>query len=276
MTVQKLLAAARREVGYLEKASEVQLESKTANAGHGNFTKYGKWFGWNGVAWCHIFVSWVAEQAGCAGIIPKTAGCYTGRDWFRRRGQFIRRSEGTPQAGDIVYFSTRTYPDGGGHVGIVTAFDGRYIDTIEGNTSAASGVVANGGGVSAKRYAITYSGIYGFGRPKYEEDDEVVQKREIQINGEKYVCDCIDKSGSNFVKLRSLQQAGFAVDYDKARKLPMLTAPQCRAVVPEMSGDTAAAVVKIVETCGLEAQTIDYLLRYEYGEALVGKIADAI
>lgn len=273
MRADQIVMVAKEEIGYLEKESEAQLDDKTANAGHNNYTKYGKWFGWNGVAWCHIFVSWVAEKAGCASVVPKTAGCYTGRDWFSAHGQFIKRGEDVPQVGDIVYFSTQKYPEGGGHVGIVTAFDGKYISTVEGNTAAAVGVVANGGGVAAKRYAITYNKIYGYGRPNYEAGDEVAENRQIQIDGKMYGCDCIEKDGQNFVKLRSLAQAGFTVDYDEQRKLPKLTAPQCRAVVPEMSAETAAAVAKLVEVCGLEAETIDYLLRYKYGDELIVKLA---
>lgn len=128
-------------------------------------------------------------------------------------------------------------------------------------------------------HAIADGVAEGFGKtvePAQKEEDEMVESKQLMIDGKPYTCDCIDKDGHNFVKLRSLQQAGFSVDYDKERKLPILTAPQCRAVVPEMSGDTAAAVAKIIEVCGLEAQTIEYLLRYEYGEALVGKLADKL
>lgn len=29
-----------------------------------NRTKYGAWYGMNGAAWCHMFVSWCAYKAG--------------------------------------------------------------------------------------------------------------------------------------------------------------------------------------------------------------------
>ena len=39
-----------------------------------NSTKYGKWYGMNGAAWCHMFVSWCADQAGIStSVVPKTA-----------------------------------------------------------------------------------------------------------------------------------------------------------------------------------------------------------
>lgn len=51
--------------------------------------------------------------------------------------------------------------------------------TIEGNTSGASGVVANGGMVCKKSYARNYSQIAGYGRPAYNDGfvgDEVVDE----------------------------------------------------------------------------------------------------
>ena len=38
---------------------------------------------------------------------------------------------------------------------------------MEGNTSGASGVISNGGGVCKKSYSLTYSRLAGFGRPKW-------------------------------------------------------------------------------------------------------------
>lgn len=61
----KLIAVAKNEVGYLEKASNSQLDSKTANAGKNNFTKYARdiWPTLQAQPWCDIFVSWCAIQA---------------------------------------------------------------------------------------------------------------------------------------------------------------------------------------------------------------------
>lgn len=38
--VQRVLATARSENGYLEKATNAQLEDKTANAGYNNWNKF--------------------------------------------------------------------------------------------------------------------------------------------------------------------------------------------------------------------------------------------
>lgn len=58
----KMVSVALAEVGYLEKKSNSQLDSKTANAGSNNYTKYGAWYGMNAQPWCDIFVSWCAYQ----------------------------------------------------------------------------------------------------------------------------------------------------------------------------------------------------------------------
>jgi hypothetical protein len=177
-----ILRVAAAEVGYLEKASNASLDSKTANAGSNNWTKYGKWYGLNGpeAYWCHMFISWCAAQSGNAGIIPRTASCYNGKDWFAERGRFHLRAAYTPRAGDVVYFSTRQYPNGGGHVGIVEKVENGYVYTIEGNTSGASGVVANGGGVARKSYPLGYPSIYGYGNPKYEQEEPDMTEAQVK------------------------------------------------------------------------------------------------
>lgn len=51
------------------------------------------------------------------------------------------------------------------------------VYTIEGNTSGASGIVANGGGVFEKSYARSHSGIAGYGRP----DWSLVEEPEYEV-----------------------------------------------------------------------------------------------
>ena len=60
-----VIGIAEEEIGYLEKRSNSQLDSKTANAGSGNYTKY-----WRDIApsyqaqpWCAGFVSWCFYKA---------------------------------------------------------------------------------------------------------------------------------------------------------------------------------------------------------------------
>lgn len=58
--VEEFIKVLTEEVGYIEKASNKDLESKTANPGMANYTKYGKWYGGNGLYWCQQFISWCA------------------------------------------------------------------------------------------------------------------------------------------------------------------------------------------------------------------------
>ncbi len=62
-TVDEFVKTLLAEVGYIEKASNKDLESKTANPGTGDYTKYGKWYGGNGLFWCQQFISWCAFKA---------------------------------------------------------------------------------------------------------------------------------------------------------------------------------------------------------------------
>lgn len=126
-----------------------------------NLTKYGKWYGMNGVAWCAIFLSWVMHQAGIpTSVVPKHSYTPSGAQWFKSRGQW----HSTPRVGDIAYYDLA----GLGrisHVGWVTKVysDGTW-DSWEGNTDAAGG--RTGGRVMKKRRSSTGS-RGGFGRPKY-------------------------------------------------------------------------------------------------------------
>ena len=174
---EKLIATARAEVGYLEKKSNSNLYDKTANAGQNNYTKY-----WADMTpsfqtepWCDCFVGWCflktfGEKIGnallCGGMFsyytPTSAEC------FQKKGQYYK----VPRPGDVVYFNVGKKI---GHTAIVAWVNGDRFGTIEGNTSGASGVIPNGGGVCEKSYCyINNSYVNGFGRPDWtlaEEED---------------------------------------------------------------------------------------------------------
>ena len=109
-----------------------------------------------------------------------------------------------------------------------------------------------------------------------KEDDEVVEKKKVLLNGKTYTCECICRDDVNYIKMRSLAQAGFNVVYDAVRQMPAITAPQCRTFVPDGTPDVQEAIDTVQEVAGLEKQTIEYLLRYQYGEQLVKKLAKAM
>lgn len=129
----EIVRIAEKEIGQTE---------KPANS---NKTKYGKWFGFDGVAWCGIFVSWCYAQAGFQ--LPKIgfsngyAGCQTAVAFFKEANQITK----TPVEGDIVFFDWNA--DGRfDHTGLfVKWINANEFETIEGNTAV--GNDSNGGNV---------------------------------------------------------------------------------------------------------------------------------
>ena len=191
--IEKVLKIAEAEVGYLEKASNAQLDDKTANAGNKNFTKYARDiakiphfynFDKNGFEWCTVFVDWCLIQAFGADLTKKMVGyptdslgasCVWSVKYYKAIGRFSK----TPQVGAQIFFGPNA--DNAYHTGIVYKVDADRVYTIEGNTSGASGVVSNGGGVSKKSYAKNYSQIVGYGMPKYELYTEVDEVTEAEL-----------------------------------------------------------------------------------------------
>lgn len=176
---QKVIDIALAEVGYLEKASNSQLDDPTANAGSNNWTKYardldkipGFYNGRkNGFEWCDMFVDWCFVQAYGVDTAKKLlnqpfnsagAGCTYSAQYFKNAGQFHTSK---PQPGDQIFYGNAANAY---HTGLVYEVDASYVYTVEGNTSGASGVIANGGGVCRKQYRLNASQIYGYGRPAY-------------------------------------------------------------------------------------------------------------
>lgn len=117
----------------------------TESPKNSNKTKYGKWFGMDGVAWCGIFVSWCYAQAGKPlpniGFSKGFAGCQTAVAYFKKNKMITT----APTEGDIVFFDWNK--DGRyDHTGIfVKWIDANTFETIEGNTAV--GNDSNGGTV---------------------------------------------------------------------------------------------------------------------------------
>ena len=81
----------------------------------------------------------------------------------------------TAKVGDQIFFYSSDKRQIA-HTGIVYKVDSSYVYTIEGNTSSKSGVVANGGAVAKKSYALSYYRIAGYGRPAYDEEKKTLKK----------------------------------------------------------------------------------------------------
>ena len=127
---------------------------------------YWSWYGFNSrVNWCACFVSWCANECGYldAGVIPKTAGCISGSNWFKDRGLWQDNSY-EPRPGDIIYFDWDNKGSSGpqdglpDHVGIVEKVENGIVYTVEGNS---------GDSCRENRYSIGHYEIYGYGTPAY-------------------------------------------------------------------------------------------------------------
>jgi len=127
---------------------------------------YWSWYGFNSrVEWCACFVSWCANECGYldAGVIPRTAGCISGSDWFKDRGLWQDNSY-EPRPGDIIYFDWDNKGSSGpqdglaDHVGIVEKVENGLVYTVEGNS---------GDSCRENRYAVGHYEIYGYGTPAY-------------------------------------------------------------------------------------------------------------
>lgn len=202
--IDKLIQIAKNEVGYLEKASNSQLDSKTANAGENNYTKYWRDVkpSYQGQPWCAGFVSW---------CFMKAFGQEKAKELLKHwpyvycptLGNLFTKNA-NPKIGDIViFYRNGTFT----HTGIVTAVIGDMFYTIEGNTSGASGIIANGGGVCAKSYLNSQMPGTKFCTPNYSlvkdttpvSDSDTVKKQNTRayIAQIKKDTKCYTKSNKN-------------------------------------------------------------------------------
>lgn len=171
-TVEALLNIARNEIGYHEKASNSNLDSKTANSGSNNYTKYARDLnnaGYyngnkNGYAWCDVFVDWCFLQL-CNGNAKKAQEiiCQTGElgaavnysaNYYKNQNRYYTSN---PQPGDQIFFKSGSSMV---HTGIVESVTSSYVNTIEGNSSDQ---------VIRRSYNRSSTNIAGYGRPKYDD-----------------------------------------------------------------------------------------------------------
>ena len=158
----ELMAA---QSGYLEKASNYNLDSKTGNAGSNNFTKYSRDVdnlglpGCQGQPWCATYQFWI-----CWKIFGKEKAldimgsgfynCASVKNHAKSKSTWHGRTE--PKLGALVIFRNSA------HIGRVTRMTNAQIFTNEGNTSKAGGVIPNGGEVADKVYRRNDTAIDGY------------------------------------------------------------------------------------------------------------------
>lgn len=149
--------------GYLEKKSNAYLDDFKKNAGYNNYTKFARdvnsWGqpGCQAQPWCAEYQFWkLVKILGITRALKIMGGgfynCVSITNHAKANGTWHK----TPKAGALVIFRN------GSHVGSVRRFNGSTVYTNEGNTSSAAGVVANGGAVRNKFYAINDSAIDGY------------------------------------------------------------------------------------------------------------------
>lgn len=139
--IEDIIAVAMTQVGYKEYGP--------------NYTKYGQWWGYNPMAWCAVFVSWCADQAGIPESVMKQSS-------FANPGSFgltdtFYASQRTPKRGDLMFKTN------GGHVALIYQVSGSKFYTIEGNTYTYADPQE---GVMLRERNLYDSGYY-FATPRY-------------------------------------------------------------------------------------------------------------
>lgn len=171
--INAVINIALAEVGYLEKATNANLDDKTANAGSNNYTKYWRdiYPAYQGQPWCACFVTWVFVIAFGKAMAQKLLKhypyvyCPTMADLFTLNAN--------PKVGDIVIFKHNGVFT---HTGIVIKVSGDQFWTVEGNTSGGSTIIANGGGVCKKTYFNSNLPGTKFITPDYSKVQEIKNK----------------------------------------------------------------------------------------------------
>lgn len=198
--INAVINIALAEVGYLEKATNANLDDKTANAGSNNYTKYWRdiYPAYQGQPWCACFVTWVFVIAFGKAMAQKLLKhypyvyCPTMADLFTLNAN--------PKVGDIVIFKHNGVFT---HTGIVIKVSGDQFWTVEGNTSGGSTIIANGGGVCKKTYFNSNLPGTKFITPDYSKVQEI--KNEGNDTPSIFASSIL-KMGSNGSAVKTLQK----------------------------------------------------------------------
>lgn len=162
--IDKVIKIAEAEIGYREKASAANIQDKTANAGHNNYTKYNQEM--HNVQpsnmdypapWCDAFVDWCMYKAFGLELARKIL-CGTFDDYTIYSANMYRQAgrwHTSGKRGDQIFFKNSS---GICHTGLVVKVENSIVYTIEGNVSDS---------VARRQYNIHDSYIAGYGRPKY-------------------------------------------------------------------------------------------------------------
>ena len=209
-TASKLISIAEAEIGYHEKATNANLDSKTANSGKGNYTKYSRdlhkagYYNGNKQSfdWCDQFVDWCFYQL-CGRNKDKAeylecqtgnlgAGCGYSLKYYKAAGRFDK----TPKVGDQIFFKYNLNDTSytADHTGIVVRVTDKLVETIEGNS---------GNEVKRKAYQRTDKTIIGYGHPRYDAEPEKTVTKEVKTVK---IAMPVLKKGSTGAAVKTLQR----------------------------------------------------------------------
>lgn len=117
--------------------------------------------------WCHATISAAAYKSGNVGVVPNTAYCPTGVNWFKNKGKWKARSTGyKPSVGNIVYYDWSNGKDKlSDHVGVVIAVSGSTMVVREGNKNNR---------LEDRNISIYSASIMGYGIPDWGTESNTV------------------------------------------------------------------------------------------------------
>lgn len=148
---------------YLEKRTNAYLDDFQKNAGYKNYTKFARdvnsWGqpGCQAQPWCAEYQFWkLVNVLGITRALQIMGGGFYNCVSITNHSKSNGTWHSSPKVGALVIFRN------GSHVGSVRRFNSTTVYTNEGNTSSVAGVVANGGAVRNKSYAINDSAIDGY------------------------------------------------------------------------------------------------------------------
>ena len=177
-----IIAVAKTQVGYYK--------------AEGTPTKYGTWYGANiangsayaSAAWCAMFVSWCADQAGVpSNVFYRHSYTESMVVWYKNGknpGYWYEKGSYTPKAGDLIFFKFSDNPNRKvDHVGLVSEVSGGTVYTIEGNSSDS---------VRERSYLLNNRYIVGYAVPDYNEtgitapppeDEQIAYRADVEGKG---------------------------------------------------------------------------------------------
>ena len=124
------------QTGYLEKKSTSDLDSKTGNAGYGNYTKYARdvnsWGqpGCQGRPWCAVYQLRICVQIfGLSKGLKIMGNGFYNCNSIKNQARINGTWHSEPKLGALVIFRN------GAHIGRITKVTTSQIYSYEGNTS---------------------------------------------------------------------------------------------------------------------------------------------